>query len=128
MNDTVTSIYDAVQSYKEADIPWVVLVGKDYGMGSSRDRAAKGTFLLGVKTVITKSFERIYRSCLVGRGVLPLNFKNGVCVGPFWAIGQHYSTLKEFWRVRGDRETCVCSLDNHRCNPLNRLVFHKVRS
>ncbi len=73
----VKSIYEAAMSYKEADIPLVVLAGTDYGMGSSRDWAAKGTFLLGVKAVITKSFERIHRSNLVMMGVLPLVFIEG---------------------------------------------------
>ncbi|MFC4456485.1 aconitate hydratase AcnA [Deinococcus sonorensis] len=73
----VTSIYDASLHYKEQGIPLVVLAGKDYGMGSSRDWAAKGTFLLGVKAVIAESFERIHRSNLVGMGVLPLMYKAG---------------------------------------------------
>ena len=73
----VTSIYDAASSAKEAGIPLIVLAGKDYGMGSSRDWAAKGTFLLGVKAVISESFERIHRSNLVGMGVLPLCFAEG---------------------------------------------------
>jgi aconitate hydratase len=63
--------------YKAAGTPLVVLAGKDYGMGSSRDWAAKGTMLLGVKAVIAESFERIHRSNLVFMGVLPLVFKNG---------------------------------------------------
>ncbi|QDU34637.1 Aconitate hydratase precursor [Poriferisphaera corsica] len=70
-------IYDAVQNYKASNMPLVVLAGVDYGMGSSRDWAAKGTFLLNVKAVIAKSFERIHRSNLVGMGVLPLCFKDG---------------------------------------------------
>ncbi len=73
----VKSVYDASLSYKEAGIPLVVLAGKDYGMGSSRDWAAKGTFLLGVKAVIAESYERIHRSNLVGMGVLPLTFQEG---------------------------------------------------
>ena len=73
----VKSIYEASLSYQERGIPLVVLAGEDYGMGSSRDWAAKGTFLLGVEAVITKSFERIHRSNLVMMGVLPLNFVNG---------------------------------------------------
>jgi aconitate hydratase len=68
----VRSIYDASCNYKEAGVPLVVLAGKDYGMGSSRDWAAKGTMLLGVKAVIASSYERIHRSNLVGMGVLPL--------------------------------------------------------
>ncbi|MEM9304176.1 MAG: aconitate hydratase AcnA [Pseudomonadota bacterium] len=73
----VMSIYDAAMRYKEAGTPLVVLGGKEYGTGSSRDWAAKGTILLGVKAVITESFERIHRSNLVGMGVLPLNFLPG---------------------------------------------------
>jgi aconitate hydratase len=73
----VTSIYDAAMKYKEDGTGLVVLAGKDYGMGSSRDWAAKGTNLLGIKTVIAESFERIHRSNLVLMGVLPLQFKKG---------------------------------------------------
>jgi 3-isopropylmalate dehydratase small subunit len=73
---TEMSIYDAAEAYKAAGTPSIILGGEDYGMGSSRDWAAKGTRLLGVKAVITKSFERIHRSNLVGMGVLPCNFKN----------------------------------------------------
>ena len=73
----VMSIYDACMKYKEQDTGLVVLAGKDYGMGSSRDWAAKGTSLLGIKTVIAESFERIHRSNLVLMGVLPLQFKDG---------------------------------------------------
>jgi len=73
----VTTIFDASVKYQRQGVPLVVLAGKDYGMGSSRDWAAKGTFLLGVKAVIAESFERIHRSNLVGMGVLPLTFKPG---------------------------------------------------
>jgi aconitate hydratase len=71
------TIFDASLKYKEDGSPLVVLAGKDYGMGSSRDWAAKGTLLLGVKMVIVESYERIHRSNLVGMGVLPLQFKPG---------------------------------------------------
>jgi aconitate hydratase len=77
LDDEVKPIYDAAMHYQEADVPLVVLAGSDYGMGSSRDWAAKGTFLLGVKAVIAKSFERIHRSNLVMMGVLPLTFAEG---------------------------------------------------
>ncbi|WIM68868.1 aconitate hydratase AcnA [Corynebacterium breve] len=70
-------IYDAAQNYAEQNIPLVVLAGKEYGTGSSRDWAAKGTNLLGVKAVITESFERIHRSNLIGMGVIPLQFPEG---------------------------------------------------
>jgi aconitate hydratase len=72
------SIYDASVRYKKEGVPLVVFGGKEYGTGSSRDWAAKGTLLLGVKAVITESFERIHRSNLVGMGVLPLTFKEGM--------------------------------------------------
>ncbi|WNM25715.1 aconitate hydratase AcnA [Demequina capsici] len=71
------SIYDAAQAYAEAGVPLVVLAGKEYGTGSSRDWAAKGTSLLGVRAVIAESFERIHRSNLIGMGVLPLQFPAG---------------------------------------------------
>jgi aconitate hydratase len=71
------SIYDAAMKYKADGTPLVVLAGKEYGTGSSRDWAAKGTMLLGVKAVIAESFERIHRSNLIGMGVLPLQFKEG---------------------------------------------------
>jgi aconitate hydratase len=74
----VMPIYDAAMRYKAAGVPLVVIGGKEYGTGSSRDWAAKGTMLLGVKAVIAESFERIHRSNLVGMGVLPLVFMNGM--------------------------------------------------
>jgi aconitate hydratase len=71
------TIYDAAMRYKESSTPLVVIAGKEYGSGSSRDWAAKGTKLLGVKAVIAESFERIHRSNLVGMGVLPCEFLPG---------------------------------------------------
>jgi aconitate hydratase len=71
------SIYDASLKYKAEGTPLIVLAGSEYGTGSSRDWAAKGTVLLGVRAVIAKSFERIHRSNLIGMGVLPLQFKDG---------------------------------------------------
>ena len=73
----IMSIYDAAMRYQGEGTPLVVLAGKDYGMGSSRDWAAKGPLLLGVKAVIAESYERIHRSNLVGMGILPLQFKRG---------------------------------------------------
>ncbi|GAA0804246.1 aconitate hydratase [Spirilliplanes yamanashiensis] len=72
-----TTIYDASQAYQEAGVPLVILAGKEYGSGSSRDWAAKGTMLLGVRAVIAESYERIHRSNLIGMGVLPLQFPQG---------------------------------------------------
>jgi aconitate hydratase len=72
------SIYDAAMRYKTEGVPLVVFAGKEYGTGSSRDWAAKGTRLLGIRAVIAQSFERIHRSNLVGMGVLPLVFEDGL--------------------------------------------------
>jgi aconitate hydratase len=92
------SIYDAAMKYKADGTPLVVVAGKEYGTGSSRDWAAKGTNLLGVKAVIAESFERIHRSNLVGMGVLPLTFKNG----------QNRQTL----RLTGVEKIDILGLDN----------------
>src|SRR5205823_11153257 len=70
-------IYDAAMEYQQQGTPLVIVAGKEYGTGSSRDWAAKGTVLLGVRAVIAESFERIHRSNLVGMGVLPLQFREG---------------------------------------------------
>jgi len=75
-----TSIFEAAQRYNETQTPLIVLAGKEYGTGSSRDWAAKGTLLLGIRAVIAQSFERIHRSNLVGMGVLPLQFRDGESV------------------------------------------------
>jgi aconitate hydratase len=87
------SIYDAAMKYLEDDTPLVVLAGKDYGSGSSRDWAAKGTLLLGVRAVIAQSFERIHRSNLVGMGVLPLQFKDGESVESLGLTGKETFTI-----------------------------------
>ena len=71
------TIYDAAMKYQAAGVPLVVVAGKEYGTGSSRDWAAKGTSLLGVRAVIAESFERIHRANLVGMGVFPLTFRSG---------------------------------------------------
>lgn len=73
----ITTIYDASRHYLAQQVPLVILAGKEYGSGSSRDWAAKGTMLLGVKAVIAESYERIHRSNLLGMGVLPLQFPEG---------------------------------------------------
>jgi len=72
------SIYDAAMEYKAAGVGTIVIAGKEYGTGSSRDWAAKGPMLLGVKAVIAESFERIHRSNLVGMGIVPLTFTSGM--------------------------------------------------
>ncbi len=70
-------VYDVAMKYKEQQTPLLILAGKEYGSGSSRDWAAKGTFLLGIKAVLAESYERIHRSNLVGMGVLPLQYLDG---------------------------------------------------
>ena len=89
------SVYDASVKYKEAQTPLLVLTGKEYGSGSSRDWAAKGTFLLGIKAVLAESYERIHRSNLVGLGVLPLQFKDGDTAEKLGLTG------KEFFSITG---------------------------
>lgn len=84
----VSFIYDASQNYQAAGIPLVILAGKEYGSGSSRDWAAKGTALLGVKAVIAESYERIHRSNLIGMGVLPLQFPEGVTAASLGLTGE----------------------------------------
>jgi aconitate hydratase len=76
-DEPITTVYEASEHYLAAGTPLVVLAGKEYGSGSSRDWAAKGTALLGVKAVIAESYERIHRSNLIGMGVLPLQFPDG---------------------------------------------------
>ena len=83
-----TTIYDAAMAYAEEGVPLVVLAGKEYGSGSSRDWAAKGTKLLGVRAVIAESFERIHRSNLIGMGVLPLQFAEGESVAGLGLSGE----------------------------------------
>jgi aconitate hydratase len=90
------SIYDASMKYQEKGIPLVVLGGKEYGSGSSRDWAAKGTNLLGVRAVIAESFERIHRSNLVGMGVLPLQFPEGESADSLGLTGEEEFTITGF--------------------------------
>jgi aconitate hydratase len=87
------SIYDAAMRYQEKGTPLVVLAGKEYGSGSSRDWAAKGTRLLGVRAVIAESFERIHRSNLVGMGVLPLQFNEGDSAASLGLTGHETFTI-----------------------------------
>ncbi len=82
------SIYDASRKYMEEGTPLIVLGGKEYGSGSSRDWAAKGTALLGVRAVLVESFERIHRSNLIGMGVLPLQFRPGESAASLGLTGQ----------------------------------------
>jgi aconitate hydratase len=90
------AIYDAAMRYEAEGVPLVVLGGKEYGSGSSRDWAAKGSRLLGVRAVIAESFERIHRSNLVGMGVLPLQFSDGESVASLGLTGEEIFTIEGF--------------------------------
>ncbi len=99
------TIYDASMKYQQAGVPLLVIAGKEYGSGSSRDWAAKGTYLLGVKAVIVESFERIHRSNLVNMGVLPLQFKAGDTAASLKLTGTEEFTLRgmgDDLKPRGD--------------------------
>ncbi len=94
LNGEVVPIYDAAMEYEQANVPTVVFAGKEYGTGSSRDWAAKGTYLLGVKAVIAESFERIHRSNLVGMGVLPVQLDAGTTWKGLGLTGAEKVTLE----------------------------------
>jgi len=99
----VETIYDASQHYQAAGIPLVVLAGKEYGSGSSRDWAAKGTALLGVKAVIAESYERIHRSNLIGMGVLPLQFPEGQNAESLGLTGEETYSISGITELNEDR-------------------------
>lgn len=88
------SIYDASLKYQEQNSPLVIIAGQEYGTGSSRDWAAKGTNLQGIKAVITESFERIHRSNLIGMGVMPLQFSGGTTRKSLGLTGEEKISLK----------------------------------
>ena len=106
-NGEVMYIYDAAMKYKEAGIPLYILAGKEYGTGSSRDWAAKGTALLGVKFVIAESYERIHRSNLVGMGVLPLQFNAGENRETLGLRGDEALTIKGLDQLKPRQEVIV---------------------
>jgi aconitate hydratase len=95
-------IYDAAMQYVQEAVPLVVLGGREYGSGSSRDWAAKGTRLLGVRAVIAQSFERIHRSNLVGMGVLPLQFPDGENASSLGLGGQESFTINGLAEAMAD--------------------------
>ena len=100
-------VFDAAMKYKENGTPLVVLAGKEYGTGSSRDWAAKGTYLLGVRAVIAQSYERIHRSNLVGMGVLPLQFKEGEGADALGLDGTEYFTIRGIDDIQPRDEVAV---------------------
>jgi aconitate hydratase len=103
----VTTIFEAAGRYRQAGTPTVVLAGRDYGMGSSRDWAAKGTYLLGVRAVIAQSFERIHRSNLVGMGVLPLEVSGGDSVESLGLTGRESFTVAIDDQLRPHQDVLV---------------------
>ncbi|MEN3749390.1 aconitate hydratase AcnA [Sphingomonas sp. HF-S3] len=106
-HDQVMPIYDAAMRHKKDGTPLVIVAGKEYGTGSSRDWAAKGTNLLGVRAVITESFERIHRSNLVGMGVLPLQFAEGVTRETLKLNGSETFTITDVAGIRPRQEVEV---------------------
>jgi aconitate hydratase len=122
----VMPIYDAAMRYQKEAAPLIIIAGKEYGTGSSRDWAAKGTRLLGVRAVVAESFERIHRSNLVGMGVLPLEFKGGMTRADLKLTGEetfgiagitddlrpHMDAMLTINRKEGvDRYMLLCRLD-----------------
>jgi len=142
--EKVMSVYDAVVEYKKRGTDLVVIGGKEYGTGSSRDWAAKGTRLLGVKAVIAESFERIHRSNLIGMGVLPLQFLNNFSheklklignelfdiIGLEDNLGPKINVLLKVQRVNGDTENidllCRIDTDGEAEYYLNGGILHYV--
>jgi aconitate hydratase len=109
----IMPIYDAAMRYQSEGTPLVVLAGKEYGTGSSRDWAAKGTVLLGVRAVVAESFERIHRSNLVGMGVLPLQFHDGETAKTLGLDGSESFSISDVARIkpRQDVEVTVTAAD-----------------
>ena len=106
----IMSVYDAAIEYKKRGDDLIVIAGKEYGTGSSRDWAAKGTKLLGIKAVIAESFERIHRSNLVGMGVLPLQFKEGFDRKKLNIVGSELITIIDIDKGINPREEVSCEI------------------
>ena len=125
------SIYDAAMRYQADRVPLVVIAGQEYGTGSSRDWAAKGTSLLGVKAVIAGSFERIHRSNLVGMGVLPLQFREGTNAQTLKLDGtETYSVLGlgPDLAPRQDLTLLISRRDANTVNSPNNFITVSIRS
>jgi len=110
------TIYEAAMDYAEEDTPLVVLAGKEYGSGSSRDWAAKGTYLLGVRAVIAESFERIHRSNLIGMGVVPLQFPDGESAESLGLTGEEEITIGDL--ENGEAKTVQVKAGKDRGDPI----------
>ncbi len=111
-----TSIYEASKRYAEDGVPLVVLAGKEYGSGSSRDWAAKGTMLLGVRAVIAESYERIHRSNLIGMGVVPLQFPDGENVTSLGLTGEEVITIGDL--ANGEAKTVSVTAERDGAEPV----------
>ena len=96
----VVAIYDAAMQYQQENVPLAVIAGKEYGSGSSRDWAAKGPRLLGVRVVIAESFERIHRSNLIGMGILPLEFPQGVTRKTLGLTGEEAIDITDLQHIK----------------------------
>jgi Aconitase A len=104
------SVYEAAMEYKKRKNDLIVVAGKEYGTGSSRDWAAKGTKLLGIKAVLAESFERIHRSNLVGMGVLPLQFKDGYDRKKLKIMGSELVTVIDIEKGVKPRSEVICEI------------------
>ncbi len=111
LNDQQMSIFDAAEAYRAADVPLVVLAGKEYGTGSSRDWAAKGPALLGVRAVIAESYERIHRSNLIGMGILPLQYLRGENASSLGLDGRERFTLPAIERGQSRLQAAAAKQD-----------------
>jgi len=110
---TLTTIFEASEIYQKRDIPLIIFAGKDYGMGSSRDWAAKGTFLLGVRAVVASSFERIHRSNLIGMGILPLQFENGETAETLGLTGQEIFSIQGLENGLAPKQKVILEITHH---------------
>ncbi len=122
------SVYDAAQKYKKDATPLIVLAGKEYGSGSSRDWAAKGTFLLGIKCVLAESYERIHRSNLVGLGVLPLQYKEGENAGMLGLTGEEKFSISGISEGLTPQKILNVSAENDKGEILNFQVIARLDS
>ena len=113
LNGNKSNIFDTAMEYKKQKIPLVIIAGKEYGTGSSRDWAAKGTNLLGIKAVIAESFERIHRSNLIGMGVLPLEFINNENRKKLKIMGEEFFTIKEIGKIE-PKKIISCNINKNR--------------
>ena len=119
-NSDILSIYEAAMQYKEKNIPMMILAGKEYGTGSSRDWAAKGTALLGVRFVLAESFERIHRSNLIGMGILPVEFMDNYSAGKLKLSGFETFSIKNV--IKEVTPGAILNMDINYLNGINKTI------